>query len=119
MSWFVRVLKAIVMAIVISVGCLLPPIVHFVTGPLGPAIGGYFAGSKMELRGEQAALLGLVLGLLVGVPAPLFFVAFEHINLSTMQIAFLSGFAAIYFGCLSGIAAWFGGNSARNEVSAG
>lgn len=118
MRWFVRVVKAMVMAVVISALCLLPPIVHFVTGPLGPAIGGYFAGNRMKLSGGQAALLGLVLGLVVGVPAPFIFEWTGSIHLSTFALLFISSFAAIYFGVLSGAAAWFGGNSASEEASA-
>ena len=60
---FVQAVKAAVMAVGISIVCLLPPIVHFVTGPLGPAIGGYFAGNRMRLTGGQAALVGLILGI--------------------------------------------------------
>jgi hypothetical protein len=118
MHWFVRVVKAMVMAVVICVLCLLPPIVHFITGPLGPAIGGYFAGNRMKLTGGQAALLGLVLGLVVGIPAPLVFVEFGYLHLSTFALVFISSFAAIYFGVLSGAAAWFGGSSADEEASA-
>ena len=33
--------KAGLMAMGIAVLCLLPPGIHFVTGPLGPAIGGF------------------------------------------------------------------------------
>jgi len=115
MSSVSQVVKATVMAVVISILCLLPPIVHFVTGPLGPAIGGYLAGSRMKLSGGQAAFLGLVIGVVVGALAPIIFVTIGNLDLSTMVLIFFGGFAAIYAMILSGAAAYFGGNSARNE----
>ena len=50
---------------VISLACLLPPLIHFVTGPLGPLIGGWFAGSKIEASKSQSVILGLLMGLIV------------------------------------------------------
>lgn len=119
MSSASRVVKATVMAVGISILCLLPPIVHFVTGPLGPAIGGYLAGSRMKLSGGQAAFLGLVIGIAVGALAPIIFVTIGNLDLSRLVLIFFGGFAAIYAMMLSGVAAYFGGNSARNEEIAG
>jgi len=116
MTKIFQVVKAAVMAAAISVVCLLPPIIHLVTGPLGPAIGGYFAGNRMRLGGGQAALVGLFLGVLEGVLTPLLFVRINLIpDFSTPILVFFGGFVAIYVMVLSGAAAWMGGNSARNE----
>ena len=115
MSSVTRVVLATAMAVGIAILCLFPPIVHFVTGPLGPAIGGYLAGSRMKLSGGQAAFLGLVVGGAVGVLAPFVFVEIGHLDLSTFALVFFGGFAAIYAIVLSGAAAYFGGSSARNE----
>ena len=46
----------------ISAGCLLPPIIHFVTGPLGPLIGGFFGGMKARADGNGALIIGLIIG---------------------------------------------------------
>lgn len=46
----------------ISVGCLLPPILHFITGPLGPVIGGFAAGMKARASGKDALIIGLLMG---------------------------------------------------------
>jgi hypothetical protein len=46
----------------ISVGCLLPPILHFVTGPLGPFIGGFFGGMKARVNGNGAVAIGVIMG---------------------------------------------------------
>jgi hypothetical protein len=116
MSKVAQVIKAAVMAVAISVVCVLPPIVHLVTGPLGPAIGGYFAGNRMRLTGGQAALVGIVLGAVEGVLTPFLFVRINLIpDFSTPILVFFGGFVAIYVMVLSGAAAWFGGNASRNE----
>ena len=57
--------KQALFAVVISLACLLPPLIHFVTGPLGPLIGGWFAGSKTQASQSQAVILGLLMGLIV------------------------------------------------------
>lgn len=40
----------------VSLGCLLPPILHLVTGPLGPLIGGFVAANKVR-PGVRAQLI--------------------------------------------------------------
>jgi hypothetical protein len=52
----------------ISLACLLPPIVHFVSGPLGPFIGGWFAGSKHQATPGQAIGIGVLMGLFMVLP---------------------------------------------------
>ena len=47
----------------------MPPVVHFVTGPLGPFIGGFFAGSKMRASPGQAVGMGVLMGLFLALPA--------------------------------------------------
>ncbi len=115
MSSVSRVAKATVMAVGISILCLLPPLIHFVTGPLGPAIGGYLAGSRMKLSAGQALFVGLVIGLAVGALAPIIFVTIGSLSLSTFALVIFGGFAGIYALVLSGAAAYFGGNSARKD----
>lgn len=40
----------------VAVGCVLPPILHLVTGPLGPLIGGFVAANKVR-PGVRAQLI--------------------------------------------------------------
>ena len=51
------------MGFAISVGCLLPPILHFITGPLGPFIGGFAGGMKARANGKGAIAIGLTMGI--------------------------------------------------------
>ncbi len=52
----------------VSLLCLLPPIIHFCSGPLGPAIGGYVAGARVRAQPRQGVLIGLVMGGLAVIP---------------------------------------------------
>ena len=60
--------KHALMGFGVSLLCLVPPGVHFVTGPLGPMIGGWFAGSRAAASPGQAVAIGLMMGLLEAVP---------------------------------------------------
>jgi hypothetical protein len=57
----------------VAMACVLPPLLHLVTGPLGPFIGGFVAAnrSKPGLRGRFiiAATIGTAVAGLVGVAA--------------------------------------------------
>ena len=61
-------LKHALMGFGISLLCLLPPLVHFVTGPLAPFIGGWFAGSKFQARPGQAIGIGVLMGFFMVLP---------------------------------------------------
>src|SRR5262249_20308494 len=54
----------------VSLACLLPPILHLVTGPLGPFIGGFVAANRVRpgvrAQGIVATTLATVLSTLVG-----------------------------------------------------
>ncbi len=47
---------------------LLPPIVHFVTGPLGPLVGGFFGGSRAKAAFPVAAGVGVLMALFMAAP---------------------------------------------------
>lgn len=60
-----------VLGFAISLGCILPPLIHFVTGPLGPFIGGFVGGMRARAKLEGAAVIGLVMGTCLGAVAML------------------------------------------------
>ena len=45
--------------------CLLPPILHYITGPFGPFIGGVVVGMRGRLSAREGALVGVGMGLIV------------------------------------------------------
>lgn len=119
MSW-TRIGKGVVVTIVVAVLCFLPPIVHLITGPLSPLIGGYLAGTRARLRGGEAFIVGVVLAVAIGIPVPwlLRLPYFGHIRLETAALIFLSAFCALWFGVLGGVAAGVGGALALKEEQA-
>ncbi len=50
---------------VIAIGCFLPPLVHFVSGPLGPGIGGFFAARQVKPAARGAAIIAASVGSVV------------------------------------------------------
>ena len=113
-----NVVKATLMTFIISAACFLPPVLHFVTGPLGPAIGGYFAGHRFRVTAGQAAILGLIVGITVGILGPYLILLINHLQFSTLITGFIVGFSILYSGILSGVAAWAGGAAARETPTA-
>ena len=55
--------SAVLMALGITALLLIIPIVHFVSGPIGPFIGGFIAIGRWRNRPESAFAAGLVFGL--------------------------------------------------------
>lgn len=103
-----RVAIGTLIAFAVSVICLLPPGIHFVTGPIGPAIGGYVAGSQMKLRGGESAIVGLAMGIAI---AATFIISFEYLafmpDLAPQASIPLSIIGALYIGLLGGLGCWF------------
>jgi len=66
---------------VVSVVCIVPPVIHFVTGPLGPFIGGWIAGSRMKSSLEQSMAIGFMMGFFMTFPVAIFMVV-SKINAS-------------------------------------
>lgn len=113
-----QVVKAVVITAVVMIIAVLPPILHFVTGPISPAIGGYVAGSKLRLSGREALLLGIVLALIAGVPAYYGLQRFTSVSGSADVI--IAVLASIYAGGLSAFAAWYSSSSSdEGEKSKG
>jgi hypothetical protein len=53
----------------ISIVCVLPPILHFVTGPLGAFFGGMVGGARVAAGVKDATIIGLTIGLILAVAA--------------------------------------------------
>ena len=49
----------------IAIGCVLPPVLHLVTGPLGPLIGGFVAASRINPRTRGRAIIAVTVGTLL------------------------------------------------------
>jgi hypothetical protein len=51
----------------ISIICVLPPIIHFVTGPLGAFFGGMVGGARVSAGARDAAVIGGTIGLILAL----------------------------------------------------
>ena len=61
-------LKGALVGFSVALLMLLPPIVHFVTGPLGPLVGGFFGGSRAKATRPVAVGVGLLMALFMAAP---------------------------------------------------
>ena len=68
-------LKGALIGFAVALAMLLPPILHWVSGPLGPLVGGFLGGSRARLRPSHAPLMGLLMGLFMVAPLSLLIAA--------------------------------------------
>ena len=68
------ILKASSIAFVVSLLCLIIPVVHLLSGPLAPAIGGFVGAGTIASKKTQAPFIGLSLAVFwVGIVLVLYF----------------------------------------------
>ena len=60
--------KGAFIGFIVALLMLLPPVLHFVTGPLGPFIGGYIGGSKAKASILGAMMVGFLMSLFMVAP---------------------------------------------------
>jgi hypothetical protein len=113
--------RQVVIAGLIGVGvallCVIFPIIHFVTGPLAPGIGGFVAGIRTGASGTETWLIGGTIGLglaiILGV-ATLVISALIAGGRPLANTGALVGGAALVYGTLLGtLGATLGGRMGR------
>ncbi|MFI5306305.1 MAG: hypothetical protein ACHQ53_03070 [Polyangiales bacterium] len=62
-----RELLAGLLGLAIALGCLMPPLIHLVTGPLGPFIGGFVVTKQWKPGARGRAIIAATIG--VGLSA--------------------------------------------------
>ena len=95
------------MSLVVAALAVLPPILHFFTGPIGPGIGGFIAGKQLKLSDRDAAIMGVLVALAAGVPA---FILMDGLISNETFAIVAAVVASVWAGGLSTIAAWFAGS---------
>ena len=117
-------LKGAMIGFAITLGCLLPPGIHFVTGPLGPFIGGWFAGSNCHSRGWQSVCIGMIMGMFMIIPLALLitlgnttipWLTFNWIESDLLVI--ISIIVLLYTGLFGSLGAMLGGHMVRSKSS--
>ena len=113
------------MGVGISLVCLLPPIAHFVTGPLGPFIGGWFAGSKHQATPGQAIGIGAFMGLFMVLPLVVVLAVYNLVLSLENDLLLIIGVVMLgYTAVFGSVGAMVGGyivgrSSRRAEAEAG
>ena len=98
-----RVIKGALIVLAIVILTLLPPLIHFITGPLGPFIGGFVSGRQLHARVGEAFGIGLVVAGVVAAPA--FLLALSVNQASSLLVLGI----ALYFGVFAALGAIVGG----------
>jgi hypothetical protein len=112
-------------AAAIAVACLLPPLLHLVTGPLGPCIGGFVVAQRLKPETHGRAVIAATLGITLAALGAA--VAFVISKLggpdgppdwfpTGAQIALILGGVAVYAAVLGAIGAAFGARSAGRDA---
>jgi hypothetical protein len=61
-----RELAAGLLGSVIAFGCVLPPLIHLLTGPIGPFIGGFIAAQQVKPGPRGQAIIAGTIGTVLG-----------------------------------------------------
>lgn len=102
-----RIIVGALIAYIVSVVCLLPPGVHFVTGPIGPAIGGYVAGNRLKLSAAESGVVGVTMAVALAASAIIAIEFFSFMpDLALRTTIPLSVIGAFYVGVLGTGGSW-------------
>lgn len=100
------------MTLIVMAVAVLPPILHFFSGPVGPAIGGFIAGKQFRLTDREAGIMGVILALAAGIPA---FIIMDGLIASETFAVAAAIVASLWSGGLATVAAWFAGGGEEPE----
>jgi hypothetical protein len=109
----VRIILGAALTLVVMVLAVLPPILHFFTGPVGPGIGGFIAGRQLKLTDREAAIMGVLVALAAGLPA---FFLMDRLISNESFVVVAAIVASLWAGGLSTVAAWFAGGGEESEA---
>jgi hypothetical protein len=122
---WLRLLKAVGIGFLISFVCAIPPIIHFVTGPVGPGLGGFIGGGRSEAEGGDALLIGLGMslswGVLIAVLSGIFYLVASSMSPSLLgqimgAVPIALVIIMVYVGLTGTIGAFVGGHQARAKL---
>jgi len=110
--------KALIAALGVTLGLCAIPVVHFVTGPVSPFIGGFFGGRMLKAYSGRAMGLGLLMGLVVaggsGIVIAVIGFLFDVVRGDTRVLVILAATgASLYITVLGAFGALVGGNRSR------
>jgi hypothetical protein len=107
-----HILNTIGVALALTLLFMLPQfLIHIPTGLIAPISAGYTTGGLMKVTPLEAFLIGVTLFLVISLPAPIAYFAFDVANhLPFIAVAAFSFVFGAYYGTLIGVFSWIGGN---------
>ncbi len=110
--------RAALVGAAVTLGCVLVPVVHFVTGVPSPFIGGYMAGARSACTQGQAMLIGVVMAVLLTLPVAVAVLGVALLaDLSLSFVATLTGGVVFWIFAGGTVGAALGGASTRRSAS--
>ena len=107
-------LRAALIGVGIALIGLIIPVVHFITGPLGPIAGGFIAGQSLDAPDEGKALaVGALMGVFMGLLATPFALGVYLIADVPVIVALIPAFVLAYVALLGSVGALLGAMRAR------
>lgn len=110
--------QAALVGAAVTLGCILVPIVHFITALPSPFIGGYMAGARTACTQGEAVVIGLIMAALLLTPA---FIAALGLalfaDLSASFVLVLGAAAVLWMFAGGTVGAALGGASARRSAA--
>ena len=115
-------LKGALIGFGVALLMLLPPILHFLTGPLGPVVGGFFGGSRARVSLVGAIGVGLLMGLFMVAPMVGLIALDSAAEVILPQgvrdvLVYVAMVIVIYTGFMGAIGAAIGGHLARQQAA--
>ncbi len=108
--------RAAAIGSVVTLACVLVPVIHFITAVPGAFLGGYIAGLKMSCPADRTFLLGTLMALLLVVPIFLCTLVVSIVlNFSLTFSVYTSIVFIVWFGLSGTLGAYFGGVTARKR----
>ena len=115
---FGLIFKGAMIGFGLSILLLLIPIVHFITGPLGPLIGGYVGGGATRAAPHQALGIGILMGIFMATPVILVALALQSLEIWESAQGILmsaAGLLGVWAGVFGMVGAYFGGRARGNS----
>ncbi len=108
---------------VVALCMWLPPIIHFVSGPLGPLVGGCVGGSRTRATPCRAAVIGLIMGLFMVAPVAGLVLLGSMADISFLPqgihsaLAYVGVVIVVYTGAMGTVGAAIGGRLALQQAA--
>ncbi len=110
--------RAALVGAAVTLGCIVVPIVHFLTAIPSPFIGGYMAGARCACTQGQAAVIGLLMAMLLLLPAGIAVMGVAlFAALSPSFVLVVVGVAVLWIFAGGTVGAALGGASARRSAT--